>query len=114
MGISIEPLRCTGCRICEFACGYHHDKEFSSIGSSIMLYRQESRNYFGIIIKRESDLLAGRPEGAGTVDPSAGEGGDSAGAKPILMRPTCDECKGLDTPLCVLACPSGCIRYGPS
>ena len=111
MRIVIEPLRCTGCRICEFACGYHHDEEFSSIGSSIILYRQEGINYFGIILKREADLLLGRPEGVTTFDPSAGEEGDaSAGAKPILMRPTCDDCKGLETPLCVLACPTGCLK----
>ena len=70
MGINIEPLRCTGCRICEFACGYHHDKEFSSIGSSIILYRQEAVNYFGIILKLEVDLLLGRTEGMITFDPS--------------------------------------------
>jgi Fe-S-cluster-containing hydrogenase component 2 len=111
MGIKIEPLRCTGCRICEFACGYHHDQEFSAIGSSIMLYREEGKNYFGIIVKRERDLLLGRPEGASTLDPSASGGSESASAKPILMRPTCDECEGLDTPLCVIACPVQCLSF---
>ena len=76
----------------------------------LMLYRDELRDYFGIILKRERDLLLGRPEGSQAVEPGAGSEDDAAGAKPILMRPTCDECDGLDTPMCVLACPTGCLQ----
>ena len=109
MAINIEPLKCTGCQICEFACGFHHDEEFSAIGASLMLYRDEKKNYFGIILKRERDLLLGRPEGVQAMDSSDAGGDDSGSAKPILMRPICDECDGLETPLCVLACPTGCL-----
>ncbi len=110
MTITIEPLKCSGCQICEFACGFHHDEEFSAIGASLMLYRVEKQDYYGIILKRERDLLLGRPEGIQTMEPGGSGDEDSAAAKPILMRPNCDECEGLETPLCVMACPTGCLK----
>ncbi len=105
--IQIDSLKCTGCRICEFACSYHHDREFSAIGASLLLSREEKINYYGIVLKRQKDLLLGRPEGVEAMTPGAG--GAEAGGKPILMRPPCDLCEGEDTAYCVTSCPTGCL-----
>lgn len=106
MELRLEPLKCTGCRACEFACSYHHDREWSAIGSSIILYREEKKNYFGPVFKREKDVLLGRPEGVEVLKPGAPSSG---GGKPILMRPVCDLCEGEEKALCEAVCPMGVI-----
>ena len=64
MGIEIEPSKCTGCGMCELVCGFHWDDAFSVNSACIVTYRmQEKRNYFGIMLKTEKDLIIGRPEG---------------------------------------------------
>ena len=45
---------CTGCRSCELACSYHHQKIFAPSISSIRVKRSEKDGEFGIIIYRES------------------------------------------------------------
>ena len=58
MRIKVKPLECTGCALCELACGYHWDEAFSLISSSIMLYRaEEKKDYMGVIVKTEEDLF---------------------------------------------------------
>jgi Fe-S-cluster-containing dehydrogenase component len=106
MELRIEPLRCTGCRACELACSYHHERELSFMFSSIILYREERKNYFGVMLKREQDVLLGRPEGVEVMQ--AGSSGGSSG-KPILMRTHCDLCEGLEQALCVEICPTGAL-----
>lgn len=71
--------------------------------SSIMLYREERKNYYGVMLKREQDVLLGRPEGVEVM--RSGSGGSASG-KPILMRRPCDLCKGLEQALCVEICPT--------
>ena len=41
MALKVDPMKCTGCRVCEFACNYHHDGSISPIGSSLMYYYEE-------------------------------------------------------------------------
>ncbi len=105
MELKIDTLNCTGCRVCEFACNYHYDGTISPIGSSIMFYREEKKNYYGAMVKREKSLLLARPEGVEVIKPGQQIEGASASSKPILLRIACDLCESEDTPFCVKSCP---------
>lgn len=105
MELKVDTLKCTGCKICEFACNYHYDGTSSPIGSSIMFYREEKKNYYGAMVKRAKSLLLARPEGPEVVKPGQQIEGASASSKPILLRVACDLCDGEDTPFCVKSCP---------
>jgi ferredoxin len=121
MGINIEPLKCTACGMCEVICGYHWDDAFSMTSSSIVTYRmQEKRNYFGLMLKTEEDLILGRPEGVvvqrlGSSQQEQKVEEEDEGvvrgpaSKPILLRAACDMCKDFEGPLCVACCPTGCL-----
>jgi len=110
MALRVDALKCTGCRSCEFACNYHHDDSISPIGSSLMFYQEEKKNYFGMMVKREKTLLLGRPEGEQVLQPGQKIEGAGASAKPILLRVACDLCEAEDQgPLCVQACPYGVL-----
>lgn len=109
MELLVDSLKCIGCRICEYACSYHHDGDFSAVGASLMLHRMEKRDYFGMMVKRERDLLLARPEGPESVAPGEQVEGAGASSKPILMRAPCDLCEEEDAPYCVTACLTGCL-----
>ena len=109
MELTVDSLKCIGCRVCEYACSYHHDGDVSAIGASLMLHRAEKRNYFGMMVKRERDLFLARPEGPEIVAPGEQVEGAGASSKPILMRAPCDLCEDEDTPFCVQACPTDCL-----
>jgi ferredoxin len=102
----IDPLECTGCGACELACSFHKDEVFTTIRSSIMIEREEKRNYFGMVIKITDDLIMGKPEGVELGTEGSKEGKPSA--KPVLMREECDLCGG--EPLCAIFCPTGAIK----
>lgn len=112
MALKYEPSKCTMCGGCELGCGYHWDVALSPITSSIMVYRaREKKNYFGLMIKEDEDLVLGRPEGVerqriGSVN--EGEEADAA-AKPIMLRQACDLCAKSDNMLCVQFCPTGAL-----
>lgn len=76
--------------------------------SSIILHREEKKNYFGIMIKTQKDVYLARPEGPEWLSQSEG----ASGPKPILLRPPCDGCKNREDKLCVKFCPSGSIEEG--
>ena len=113
MELKIEPLKCIQCGACEMSCGYHWDGAFSPVTSSIIVYRtREKKNYFGLMLKEDEDLVLGRPEGIerqriGSVQ--EGVKADSS-AKPIMLRQACDLCEEHDTPLCVKYCPTGALQ----
>ncbi len=112
MALKIEPSKCIECGACELACGYHWDRAFSPITSSIMTYRtREKKNYFGLILKEEENLVLGRPEGVEVQRIGAVEEGveADASAKPIMLREGCDMCDGFDNLLCVQYCPTGAM-----
>jgi len=115
MAIKINPLKCINCGTCEFACNFHWDESLSSLASSIMIHRvEEKRNYFGVILKMETCLMLGRPEGVEVksmkelMEGDQGEGG--ASSKPILLRRSCDLCKGFEEYQCVRFCPTGTLE----
>ena len=110
MALKVDPMKCTGCRICEFACNYHHDGSISAIGSSLMYYYEEKKNYYGMMVKRDKTLMLGRPEGEKILMPGEQIEGAGASAKPILLRIACDLCKDEDNgPVCMQACPCGVL-----
>jgi len=113
MPISIDPLKCTACALCEEACSFHRDEAFSLLSSSIMLYRaQEKKDYLGLILKLEDSLVLGKAEGVerAKIGELAAKGGGGASAKPILIREACDGCEGLEVPWCVRFCPTGALQ----
>jgi ferredoxin len=115
MRIKIDALKCIGCMACEMACGYHRDDGFALLSACIVAYRtREKKDYFGVILKRDEDLLIARPEGTeikriGEEEADNGKPAD-ASAKPMLLREACDLCKEMDLgPLCVKFCPVDAI-----
>jgi ferredoxin len=74
-----------------------------------MLHRVEKKNYFGVMVKRERNLLLARPEGVEIVQPGEQVEGAGASSKPILMRAPCDRCEDEPEPFCVKVCPTGCL-----
>ena len=117
MGIQIDALKCTGCMACEMACGYHRDDGFALLSSCIVAYRtKERKDYFGVILKRDEDLLIARPEGTeikriGETDEASDSGKKAdASAKPMLLREACDLCEEMDLgPMCIKFCPFDAI-----
>ncbi len=110
MELKVDALKCTGCRVCEFACNYHQDETISPIGSSLMFYFEEKKNYYGMMVKHEKTLYLGRPEGEQTLLPGEQIEGAGASAKPILLRIACDCCEEEDSgPLCIQACAYGVL-----
>ena len=109
MGIKIDPLTCTGCMSCEMACGYHRDDAFALLSACIIAYRtKEKKDYYGVVLKEEENLVIARPEGMvvkkiGAIE----EGGKGdASAKPMLLREPCDLCQDREGgPLCLAFCP---------
>ncbi len=112
MDIKIDPIKCIACCACELACGYHWDDAMSPITSSIIVYRtREKKNYFGLMLKTEENLVLARPEGIEIQRIGEVQEGVEAdpSAKPIMLRDACDMCDGVDGPLCVRFCPTGAL-----
>lgn len=82
--LDVSPDKCTGCRTCEVACAFHHNRSFSREVSSVRVKRKERAGEFDITIN-ESD-----------------EGG----------YPACDLCEGEEGPMCVKFCLSDAINLG--
>ena len=116
MGIQIDAMKCIGCMACEMACGYHRDDGFALLSSCIVAYRtREKKDYFGVILKREDDLVVARPEGVeikriGAEEASASGKKADASAKPMLLREACDLCAEMELgPMCIRFCPVDAI-----
>ncbi len=61
--------KCTGCRLCEVVCAFHHKKVFSRKISSVRVKRIERKGEFEILIYPENkdghlacDLCSGEKE----------------------------------------------------
>jgi Fe-S-cluster-containing dehydrogenase component len=105
--IEIDPHLCTACGACEVACSLYREEEvFTTMRSSIILHREERKNYYGVMLKRAGEVLLGRPEGVEVM--KEGESSDTGGGgKPILLREPCDNCTNA---MCVRFCPTGCLK----
>lgn len=74
--MKFDMASCGGCRTCELACSFHHCGGFvPAISSMKVLEKDEGRGYL-VLLKEEPD-------------------GNS---------PACDDCEGLDIPLCLEYC----------
>jgi len=113
MSIRIDSSKCIACMACELACGYHRDDAFALLSSCLVVYRaRDQKNYIGVLLKEEEELVIARPEGlevkrigAADEDQGGDDGGD-ASAKPMLLREACDLCEDRDDgPLCIQVCP---------
>ena len=82
--INFNPEACTGCRLCEIMCAYHHKRVFSRRISSIEISE---------FLKKENRKM---------VLHHKGENGHLA----------CDQCKGIKEPLCVKYCYTRAIVVG--
>jgi ferredoxin len=116
MGIKVDALTCVGCMACEMACGFHRDEGFALLSACIVAYRtREKKDYFGVVLKEEENLVIFRPEGVEMKRIGAGEAADSgkkadASAKPMLLREPCDLCAEMKYgPMCVKICPVNAI-----
>ena len=116
MAIEIDALKCIGCMACEMACGYHRDDGFALLSSCIVAYRtREKKDYFGVVLKREDDLVIARPEGTevkriGESEEDASAKKADASAKPMRLREACDLCEEMDLgPMCIKFCPVDAI-----
>jgi Fe-S-cluster-containing dehydrogenase component len=113
MSIRIDPNKCIACMACELACGYHRDDAFALLSSCVVVYRaKEHKDYIGVLLKEEEELVIARPEGlevkrlGATDDDQSGDDGGDASAKPMLLREACDLCEDRDDgPLCIQVCP---------
>jgi len=117
MGIKVDPKKCVSCMACEMACGYHRDDGFALLSSCIMVTRgREKRDYSGVVLKEEENLVIARPEGleirklGSGVEAEQGKGKEDASAKPLLLREPCDLCSDRkEGPLCLQFCPVDAI-----
>lgn len=117
MGIKIDAMKCTGCMACEMACGFHRDDGFALLSSCIVAYRtREIKDYFGVLLKEEDNLIIARPEGTEVKRIGAAEEPEDSGkkqdasAKPMLLREACDLCEEMSMgPMCVKFCPVDAI-----
>lgn len=106
MDLKIIPIKCIGCAACEYACSFNRDEVFTPMRSSIMVYREEKKNYFGLILKKQKELVLGRLEGVEIIKEGEQRGG--SGAKPILLRESCNFCDGEF--YCVKFCPTNALE----
>lgn len=74
----VHPEKCSGCRVCEVLCSFHHTRAFGRKMSSIIVKREERKGEFRIVITHEN----------------AGENG----------RPSCNFCVDEEEALCVRFC----------
>ena len=60
--ITTDVAACTGCRMCELACSYHHRRVFSPESSSIRIDMDNRRGNIGITIDGSCDLCRQEPQ----------------------------------------------------
>jgi len=84
MKLIVNPGNCSGCRVCEVVCSFHHRKVFSRKISSIAVRRDERKGEF------EPKIFT-NAEG---------------------KRLPCNLCRGEKSPLCVRFCSTKALTMG--
>jgi Fe-S-cluster-containing dehydrogenase component len=79
--LKVDYENCVGCRACEVACSYHHEKIFSPRIASLEIRREENQVGVSIIFY------------------------EGMASEERVKRFPCDHCKGEALPLCVKYCP---------
>jgi len=102
--LSVNPLRCTGCRICELVCSMKHCGEYNPMKSRIRVYLfPKDACAVPLTCFQCEDAWCERicPTGAITTTE------DKAGIKKVeIDKDRCTGCK-----MCLLACPFGNIGF---
>jgi len=96
----IDPEKCTGCRICELVCSFHHTKEFNPKRARIAVLRNEETGINIPMVCQQCEVPLCQeacPTGATHRDEKTGA---------LLI----DEEKCIGCRMCIYACPFG----GPS
>lgn len=127
----IDIEKCTGCKSCELACSFYHEKEFNLTKSRIYVFKLEKEGVDAPLVCQHCDTpicevvcpmkaIYRHPKtGAVLIDPntcigcrmcaiSCPLGGISFDADKRRMI-KCDLCDG--DPKCVKICPTGAIYY---
>ena len=103
MVIDVTPELCIGCRLCEWACSFWHNKVNSPTKSRITVVRDEAGTLDIPVVCLQCDdppCSAACPTGALRKDDVTG-----------LVEYDPDRCVGCR--MCVVACPFGAIAWDP-
>ena len=97
--ISIDPIRCTGCRVCEIACSLEHTGECNPNRARIKVMKNEEQ---GIDLPLVCMHCSNAP--CVEVCPTGAMTRDDASGTVSIQEEACLGCK-----LCMLVCPLGAI-----
>jgi Fe-S-cluster-containing dehydrogenase component len=100
--LSVDPEKCVGCSICEFACSIEKEEEFTPIKSRIRIIRGPPFIYVATTCRQCEDLPCIRACPKDALFQS-----EKTGAI-LVDDEKCDGCKW-----CLEACPYGAIRFDP-
>jgi Fe-S-cluster-containing hydrogenase component 2 len=100
----IYPEKCTGCRICELICSFHHYKEFNPLKSRVRIIKDERRGLDVPIICMnciDAPCMNICPVDAIKREPETN-----------IIKIHSDDCIGCK--LCMMVCPVGAISIDPA
>jgi len=98
--LTLAPEKCTGCRTCELACSFHHDREFRPTASRVTVLTWEAVGLSMPMMCLQCDSAA-----CMKVCPTGAVHRSDAGAM-VVTEARCIGCK-----MCITACPFGNTTY---
>jgi carbon-monoxide dehydrogenase iron sulfur subunit len=101
--ITVDPNKCTGCRMCEMACSLHHEQACSRSSARVKVVKMELE---GIDMPMLCKHCASAP--CMTVCPTGALVRDEHTGAVVLLEQLCIGCR-----MCALACPFGSISIDP-